>query len=419
MASFPSDVDLWLELDQDAEQHQGVAPQFNPVKILYSHRTASKDGQAVHIEEMIASFRRLGHEVIVVGPAFSDQQEFGGESGMLSMARKYCPKAVLELLEFCYSFLAYRDLVAAYRKHQPDILYERFNLFFLAGKWLHRKYRIPFFLEVNAPIFEERAKYGGIGLGRFAKWCQETVWQNASMTLPVSHVLADYIYAADVARDRVTVIPNGINPREFLVEFDREAGKSERGYGGQIVIGFTGFIRDWHGLEHIIDWIADFDQNIEVHLLVVGDGPALSELRQHAKNRNVENRVTFTGLVARKDIPGIVSTIDIALQPGVTDYASPLKVIEYMALGCAIVAPRQPNIEEILAHEKTALLFEAADTSSMRAQIERLCIDDVLRRQLGQAARRQVEDQPMTWDANARRLTKMFEKSVSDAVAQK
>jgi len=36
------------------------------MKILYHHRTASKDGQAVHIEEMIDAMRSLGHEVRVV-----------------------------------------------------------------------------------------------------------------------------------------------------------------------------------------------------------------------------------------------------------------------------------------------------------------------------------------------------------------
>ena len=50
------------------------------MKILYHHRTASKDGQAVHIEEMIASLRALGHEVRVVAP--------GGESALVDAARQ-------------------------------------------------------------------------------------------------------------------------------------------------------------------------------------------------------------------------------------------------------------------------------------------------------------------------------------------
>jgi len=41
------------------------------MKILYHHRTASKDGQAVHIEEMIDAMRKLGHQVRVVALAQS------------------------------------------------------------------------------------------------------------------------------------------------------------------------------------------------------------------------------------------------------------------------------------------------------------------------------------------------------------
>ena len=48
------------------------------MKILYHHRTASKDGQAVHIEEMVHALRELGHQVLVVGPSGSDDVHGGG-----------------------------------------------------------------------------------------------------------------------------------------------------------------------------------------------------------------------------------------------------------------------------------------------------------------------------------------------------
>jgi hypothetical protein len=52
------------------------------MKILYHHRTASKDGQAVHIEEMIDALRALGHQVRVVAPrADEDAGEAAGQMG--------------------------------------------------------------------------------------------------------------------------------------------------------------------------------------------------------------------------------------------------------------------------------------------------------------------------------------------------
>ena len=53
------------------------------MRILYSHRIQSRDGQSVHVEELVAALRGLGHEVLVVGPGFYEQASFGGESSLV------------------------------------------------------------------------------------------------------------------------------------------------------------------------------------------------------------------------------------------------------------------------------------------------------------------------------------------------
>ncbi|MFZ5504360.1 MAG: glycosyltransferase, partial [Pseudomonadota bacterium] len=69
------------------------------MKILYHHRTASKDGQAVHIEELIHALREQGHEVRVVAPQAPAGPQMGGEVGWVRRLRNALPKAVYELLE--------------------------------------------------------------------------------------------------------------------------------------------------------------------------------------------------------------------------------------------------------------------------------------------------------------------------------
>jgi len=54
------------------------------MRILYSHRIQSRDGQSVHVEELIRAFRKAGHEVTVVEPSFYAASEFGGESRMVA-----------------------------------------------------------------------------------------------------------------------------------------------------------------------------------------------------------------------------------------------------------------------------------------------------------------------------------------------
>jgi glycosyltransferase involved in cell wall biosynthesis len=378
------------------------------VKILYHHRVRSKDGQAVHIEELVAALRRRGHEVIVSAPAGSDGAAFGSDAGLVAVLKRRLPLALYELLEFAYSWIAYARLRAAYRRHRPDVLYERYNLYLLAGARLHRRYRLPMVLEVNAPLVEERGSHGGLALPALARWAEGSAWRAADVVAPVTEALADHVRRAGVASDRIVVIPNGIDPARFGPEHDGKAVRARHGLGDRVVLGFTGFMRPWHGLDRVIRFVAEHGARLDLHALLVGDGPVRAELEALARSEGAADRVTFTGLVGRDAIADHVAAFDIAVQPDVVAYASPLKLFEYMGLGRAIVAPDSPNIREVLTDGVDAVLFDAAAPEALQAAILRLCEDDDLRARLGRAARAAIDAKGLTWDRNAERVETLF-----------
>lgn len=377
------------------------------MKILYHHRTRSKDGQYVHIEEMIEALRGLGHEVIVVAPAAMEKSDFGSDGGLVAWLKQHMPRFIYELMELAYALLAYRRLSRAVREHRPDCLYERYNLFQPAGVWIKRRYRLPYLLEVNAPIFAERAHYDGISLRRLAHWSERYAWRNADIVLPVTQVLGDMVQQEGVPPERITVIPNGINTNRFVANPDTLEAKRALGLEGHLVLGFTGFVRDWHGMDKVIDFIASDGAQAHCHLLVVGDGPARAELEQQAKRLGIADRITFTGVVQRDQVAHFVAAFDIALQPAVVAYASPLKLFEYLALGRAIVAPSQPNIREVLQDGVNALLFDAEDASGLVQAIKQLMSDPALRDRLAHKAGETINAQGLTWRANAQRVTQL------------
>jgi glycosyltransferase involved in cell wall biosynthesis len=376
------------------------------VKILYHHRIRSKDGQYVHIAELIEALRNLGHVVIVVGPPATERARFGDDAGGIALLKRHCPRFLYELMEFAYSLVAYCRLRAAVLEHRPDCLYERYNLLQPAGVWLKRRFNLPMLLEVNAPLYEERAKYDGIALQRFARWWERYTWRGADYVLAVTQVLAKRVEAAGVSAERIVVIPNAINPHDFGGDLDNEQAKRRLGLQGRLILGFTGFLKDWHGLDKAIELVAKADSTW--HLLIVGDGPARQALERLATAMNVTDRVSITGVVAREQVAAHVAAFDIALQPAVVDYASPLKLFEYMALGRPIVAPAQPNILEILTHEENALLFDTRDSGGLSKAVDRLCGDAGLRQRLGEAARRTIHSRRLTWAGNAARVTELF-----------
>lgn len=384
------------------------------MRILYHHRTASKDGQAVHIEEMIAAMRDQGHEVHIVGPAVSQQGEMGGKVGWVHKLKGALPKVLYELLELAYSVVAYRHLKAAAAKFKPDFIYERYNLFLLSGSMLKRHLNIPLLLEVNSPLVHERSQHsGGLALKGLAKWAEGKAWRSADYVLPVTNVLGGYVRAYGVPDERIAVIPNGINEAHFSSAPEPEAAKAALGLSGKLVLGFTGFVRDWHGVDRVVRWLATPQAPDNAFLLVVGDGPVRGELEALAKTLGIANKIRFTGVVDRTKVPEHVAAFDIALQPAVTAYASPLKMMEYMVLGKAIVAPKEPNLLEILSNGDNALMFDVQSKQGLEEALTRLCQDGDLRQKLSAGAQATIPRLNLTWNGNAARVAQLADSLVN------
>ncbi|HEB55841.1 MAG TPA: glycosyltransferase family 1 protein [Gammaproteobacteria bacterium] len=375
------------------------------MKILYHHRIASKDGQYVHIEELTRALTAAGHELIIVGPKVVESDDFGGEGGMVARLKRHVPKALYELMELGYSLLAYWRLSRAAKRHRPDVLYERYNLYLPTGVWLAKRMKLPMLLEINAPLFDERARYDGLALTGLARWSERYCWRGADAVLPVTEVLADRVRQEGVDAAKVHVIPNGIDWEKFRDIPDLETAKQALGLDGQLVLGFTGFVREWHGLERVVEVVA---AGANRHLLVVGDGPARASIEARARELGVADRVTFTGIVNRDRVADYVAAFDIALQPDVVAYASPLKLFEYLAMGRAVVAPDRPNIREVLSHDGNAWLFDADTPQGLAEAIEHLCLAPALRQRLATIARESIDQQGLTWAANAERVVQLF-----------
>ncbi len=379
------------------------------MRILYHHRIASKDGQYVHIEEIVSSLKSLGHEIIMVEPSSINNKQFGQSSSFVKTIRDYFPGLFHEWLEFGYCFFDFFKLITVIIKTKPDCIYERYNLFFPSGIWAKKIFRLPFILEVNAPLYNERNKNEGISAKQLALWSERYVWRSADHILPVTKVLMGMIKEKNVEEKKITVIPNGVNKTRFSCSTPN-ANDIKRKYqlNNKLVLGFTGFIRDWHRLDKVIEAIS-FHKDKNWHLFIVGDGPVREELQQQAKELNITNRVTITGVVSREYIPKYLSTFDIALQPDVVSYASPLKLFEYMASGKAILAPMRNNIMEILTDREDCIFFDPEKKGDFISKLEQLSQSQGKIKQLGTAALETLEKKKLFWLENAKKIISVFD----------
>jgi glycosyltransferase involved in cell wall biosynthesis len=372
------------------------------MRILYHHRIASKDGQFVHIEELTNAFIEQGHELTFVAPSLNENSDFGHDGGFVTQLKKMLPRALYELLELTYCLWIFIKLVKVIKQFKPEFIYERYNLYQPAGILASKLFNIPIILEVNAPLVYERKTYSGLSLVRLAKWIENYTWKNATHTLPVSDVLADHLRTIGVKEENITVIHNGVNQ----IFIDEMLAKPIDTCKKEIVIGFTGFIHPWHGMDKAIEAIAQHKE-LPLKLLCVGDGNILPELKALAARLNVAEKIEFVGLVTRDKVLDYVEQFDIALQPDVTDYASPLKMFEYMAVGSVIIAPNSPNIREILS-DKTALFFEKGNQASFIAQLV-LAIENIDElEKLRDSVKQSVLDKQFVWQVNAKRVVKIL-----------
>ena len=168
-----------------------------------------------------------------------------------------------------------------------------------------------------------------------------------------------------------------------------------------LTIGWAGVVREWHGLELLLDALAGAP---EATLLIIGDGPGRGAFEVLAADRGVRDRIHVTGRVPHERMADYLQMVDIAVVADErTGIASPMKLLEYMAMGLTVIAPDARNIRDLIDAGVDGVLFRQGDARDLSNAITRLAADSALRRRLGANARLKVERE-RNWRRNAERV---------------
>lgn len=378
------------------------------MRILYHHRTRAGDAQGIHIHEIIRAFRSLGHEVKEAALVSSTPQRQStdrkiGEAAWKRIARRI--PGTYELLQLAYNLYGVPMLAWNALSWRPDFIYERFSLLNLSGVAIARLLGIPLVLEVNSPLALEQQRDGEILWPRFSEWTERSVCRLATRVIVVSTPLKEILIRSGIDERQFVVMPNGVDVEAFRTEPPNSKLRRDLGLEGKTVIGFVGWFRDWHRVDLLLE---AFDRGglagHKAALLLIGDGPEMSMLKKYVAKHRLEPHVVFTGAVSHSTVPAYLNLIDVTVQPAANEYCCPMKILEYMALRKAIVAPRQMNIEEILENEREALFFKPGDADSLAQAMIRLVTQPQLRDELGRAAGDAIGGRGYLWTVNAQRV---------------
>ena len=378
------------------------------MKILYHHRTLGEDAQGVHIQEMVDAFRQLGHDVFIVSLEKKAGQSHAGGARAWRWVRQRAGHHLYALMTLAYNAYGYWRLVREIKQHRPDVVYERYSLNTFCGVLASRRFGLPMLIEVNAPLSQEQSQWGGLAFRRLARAAERWICSNSTRTIVVSDAMKAVLARNGLSPHKMVVMPNGVNPASFHPGVDGTEIRRRYGLEGKLVVGFVGWFREWHRLDTLLQAMREARLGAQgVRLLLVGTGPAEPGLRRLADGLGIGGDVVFTGAVSRPMVAAHIAALDVAVQPDVTEYASPMKIFEYMALGKCIVAPDRPNIREILSNEVTGLLFAPGNSEEFKKALCRAVADHGLRESTGRRAWEAVQERRYVWVENARRVLEL------------
>jgi glycosyltransferase involved in cell wall biosynthesis len=366
------------------------------MRILYHHRTLGDGAEGIHIREMVSAFRGLGHEVRVISVAAADVNE--GRRGIVDRVRSLLPGSAYELATAACNPIEYSSVRRAIADFKPDLLYKRHARNDIAALSAARDLGVSSVLEVNC-LFSSVTywQFEPVTFRGLTEYLERRALSLASIVLAVSSPLAEHARA--LAGRPVKILPNGANPDVF--DASRTfTGQNPvpPGVAGAVKVGWAGILREWHGLELLVDAVARVP-NLE--LVVIGDGPARAQLEDRARALGISDRLVVTGRIPHSDMPRHLAVVDVAVVPDErTGIASPMKLLEYMAMGLAVIAPDLPNIRDIVTPDVDGLLFRSGDLDELSGILARLAVDRELRVRLGTNARTKIRRE-RTWTRNA------------------
>lgn len=168
--------------------------------------------------------------------------------------------------------------------------------------------------------------------------------------------------------------------------------KSEPARSGRRVL-CVGRLSPEKGQAGLLDVFTAIRERIgDVELVLVGSGPEEQALRDRAASLGLAGAVTFAGRQSEAATLETIAKADILVMASLME-GLPIVLMEAMALGTAIVAPRLAGIPELVDDGRTGLLYTPANWGELQSTIERLLTDEGLRGRLVEAAFKTIVDE--------------------------
>ena len=360
------------------------------------------DGVVIRTMNLIKRLLEQGDEVLVVCPEAED--------------REGSPVPVAEFRSFPFpAYPEYRigipddRLIDVIKEFQPDVLH-----FLNPFAFGFRCHDVVNKANLGVPsVFSFHTLYGEFvknypfmkPLSPVLWWLMKDYHNRADVNLTVSSIMKDDL--TERGFDRVELWPPAVNSQLFAPSRATAAMRDRLSAGNPedpLLLTVSRLAP-----EKNVAFLADVMKKVpRARLAIVGDGPQRAELEERFRG----TKTNFVGYCKGEELAEAYASADAFLYASETETLGNV-ILEAMASGLGIVAPRAGGIPSLVDHEQTGLLFDPKDLGGAVYQLKRLISSDSFRAQLGENACRQVGT--WSWENAADRVREHYRQVADEA----
>jgi glycosyltransferase involved in cell wall biosynthesis len=277
---------------------------------------------------------------------------------------------------------------AALRRSQADaiVLHEP-NPWALLSFTLARP-RAPLAIWFHSEVVRPRLQYA-----LFYHPIARAAYRQARRIVVSSPALAEHATALAPYKQRITVIPFGIDPGRWdaTAAVRTRVAAIRAAIGDRPLVLFAGRMVPYKGVDVLLRALAD----TPAAAVFVGRGPSLHQWQTLAGTLGLDDRVRFAGEVPHDELAALYHACDMFVLPSVTRAeAFGYVQLEAMTCGKPVISTRVASgVPWVNRDGETGIVVRAADVTALRDAISTLAASAALRARLGAAGRARVAEQ--------------------------